>query len=50
MRRSKSGLKYDPLYKPQPTEKEPTNRKGIWAAFLRILTFGLVGRGRRSAR
>jgi hypothetical protein len=48
MRKSTSGLKYDPLYKPKPARKVPTKRKRVWVAFLRILTFGLVGRGRSS--
>jgi hypothetical protein len=50
MRKSKSGLKYDPLYKPKPARKKPPKRKGVWAAVVRLLTFGLVGRGHGSER
>jgi hypothetical protein len=48
MRKSKRGLKYDPLYKPQPVGKEPTKRTGVWATVVRIVTLGLIGRGRSS--
>jgi hypothetical protein len=49
MRKKREHLKYAPLYKPKPVGKEPTKQPGLWATFLRLMTFGLIG-GRRNAQ
>jgi hypothetical protein len=43
MPKKREHLKYEPLYKPKPTGKEPPKRPGVWATVVRILTLGLVG-------
>jgi hypothetical protein len=47
MARKKEGLKYEPMYKPRPPDKEGG---GWWAAVVRLLTFGRKGRKPKSIR
>jgi hypothetical protein len=47
MARRKERLKYKPLYKPRPPHKEGG---GWWAAVVRLLTFGRMGRKPKNTR
>ncbi|HKA53249.1 MAG TPA: hypothetical protein VKJ47_06265 [Candidatus Binatia bacterium] len=47
MARKRDKLKYEPMYKYNPAEAKPAKRERFWGTVVRIMTFGLLGGGRR---